>query len=351
MVGLVEGADVGAGRDDLVDPVEDVVGEGDVQAGEQAVEVVHGAGAEKCAGDAGVGDGERHREVGHGQPGLGGERDELLNDVKAVFVGEVVDHAARRRSLCWSLRTRPVSRPWPSGPQTRVPRPKRWVVGQDLALDAAVEDGVGRLLGVETREAAPFGDPLGLDDAGGGGLRGADRADLAAADQVGQRGEGFLDVGAGIGAVKLVEVDVVGPQATQRVLHGDNDPPPRGALVTGVLPDRAAELGGEHNLVPAPFQGLANDVLGVAVGVGGVDEVDAGVQRPADDAGRILRGIAHDGGEHQGAQGVGADLDAGPAEGAVLHGVSLPVVVGTGRIPYAELSGKLFRNYTESFSV
>ena len=32
--GLVEGADVGAGRDDLVDAVEDVVGEGDVQAGE-----------------------------------------------------------------------------------------------------------------------------------------------------------------------------------------------------------------------------------------------------------------------------------------------------------------------------
>jgi hypothetical protein len=39
LVGLVEGADVGAGRDDLVDAVEDVVGEGDVQAGEQAVEV------------------------------------------------------------------------------------------------------------------------------------------------------------------------------------------------------------------------------------------------------------------------------------------------------------------------
>ena len=68
---------------------------------------------------------------------------------------------------------------------------------------------------LESREAAPLGDPLGLDDAGGGGLRRADRADLAAADQVGQRRESFLDVGAGIGAVKLVEVDVVGPQATQ----------------------------------------------------------------------------------------------------------------------------------------
>ena len=34
--GLVEGADVGAGRDDLVDAVEDVVGQGDVQAGRRA---------------------------------------------------------------------------------------------------------------------------------------------------------------------------------------------------------------------------------------------------------------------------------------------------------------------------
>src|SRR4029450_12244858 len=107
------------------------------------------------------------------------------------------------------------------------------------------------------------------------------------------------------------------------------------------MPDWAAELGGEQDLVPAPFQGLADDVLGVAVGVGSVDEVDAAVQCLADDAGRVLRGIAHDGGEHQGAQGVGTDLDAGPAEGAVLHGFS-PFVVGTGRMPYAELRRKLF---------
>jgi hypothetical protein len=38
---------------------------------------------------------------------------------------------------------------------------------------------------------------------------------LPAADQVGQRGEGFLDAGAGVGAVELAEVDVVGLQAAQ----------------------------------------------------------------------------------------------------------------------------------------
>jgi len=93
--------------------------------------------------------------------------------------------------------------------------PKRWIAGQDLAFDPAAEDGVGRLLGAEPREAAPLGDPLGLDDAGRGSLRCADRADLAVADQVGQRREGLLDIGARVGTVELVQVDVVGLKAMQ----------------------------------------------------------------------------------------------------------------------------------------
>jgi hypothetical protein len=42
--------------------------------------------------------------------------------------------------------------------------------GQDLALDAAVEDRIGGLLGMEPGEAAALGDPLGLDNAGDRGL-------------------------------------------------------------------------------------------------------------------------------------------------------------------------------------
>src|ERR1035441_5340326 len=38
--GLIGCADVGAGRDDLVDPVEDVVGQADFEAGEQVVELL-----------------------------------------------------------------------------------------------------------------------------------------------------------------------------------------------------------------------------------------------------------------------------------------------------------------------
>jgi hypothetical protein len=70
---------------------------------------------------------------------------------------------------------------------------------QQLGLDAAAEDRVGRLLGAEPLQAAPLGDPLGFDDVGGGRRGGADRADLAAVDQVGERGQRFLDVGGGSG--------------------------------------------------------------------------------------------------------------------------------------------------------
>ena len=111
-----------------------------------------------------------------------------------------------------------------------------------------------------------------------------------------------------------------------------------------VLPGRAAELGGEHDVVAAALQRLADHLLGVAVGVGGVDDVDAGVERLVDDPGRVLGVVAHGRGEHQRAEGVRADLDAGAAERAVLHGLSLVVVVGAAGMPYRKrnaLSGTI----------
>ena len=50
------------------------------------------------------------------------------------------------------------------------------------------------------------------------------------------------------------------------------------------------------------------------------------------------------------AERVGADLDAGPAEGAVLHGVLLRSGGERCRCRTLNLSGKLFRNYTERLS-
>jgi len=86
--GLVGRADVGAGRDDLVDPVEDLVGERDVDAGEQVIELLHRARPDEGAGHAGMGDRERHREVRHRQARLLRDRDELLDGVEPALVTE-----------------------------------------------------------------------------------------------------------------------------------------------------------------------------------------------------------------------------------------------------------------------
>ena len=52
----------------------------------------------------------------------------------------------------------------------------------------------------------------------------------------------------------------------------------------GSSPIGRAELGREDDAVTAPLERLAHDLLGFAVGVGGVDEVDPRVQRLVDDA-------------------------------------------------------------------
>ena len=54
----------------------------------------------------------------------------------------------------------------------------------------------------------------------------AEVADLALVHEIAQRAEGLVDVGVGVGAVDLVEVDPVGVQAPQRVLDAADDPAP-----------------------------------------------------------------------------------------------------------------------------
>src|SRR5690606_21400361 len=95
--------------------------------------------------------------------------------------------------------------------------------------------------------------------------------------------------------------------------------------VPRVVPDGEAGLGGEHDVVAAALEGLADDLLRLAAGVdvGRVDEVDPGVERPVDDLDRVLVVGVAERAEHHGAQRERADLDPGAAEGAVLHAVLL----------------------------
>ena len=192
---------------------------------------------------------------------------------------------------------------------------------EDVLLDAADQDRVRRLLGDEPLQVAVPGCPLGLDDLRSGVRRGADVADLALADEVGEGAEGLLHVGVGAGPVDLVEVDVVGAQAAQGVLDLAHDPAAGSAALVRVLAHRHEELRGEEHVVAAALAAPPDDLLGHAAGVdvGGVDEVDAGVEGAVDDAGGVVAVVVAPGAEHHRAEAQGTDRYAGAAEGAVFH--------------------------------
>ena len=133
----------------------------------------------------------------------------------------------------------------------------------------------------------------------------AEVADLAPVDEIGERAEGLIDVGVGVRAVDLVEVDPIRVQAPQGVLDAADDAPPGSASAAGVLAHREADLGREHDIVPpAPGECLADDLLGLAGGVdvGGVDEVDTCVQGGVDDADRLVVVGLAPGAEHHRAE-------------------------------------------------
>jgi hypothetical protein len=162
-----------------------------------------------------VRDSERHREVGHRQSRFIGERDQPLHRVEAPLITE-------RREEFRASDVVVLSAADPTGEHALT----EWSPGQnahavllrdrkDLRLDATVQDRVRRLLGTEPLQAAPFRHPVRLHEVRGRHGRGSERADLAAADEVGQRGQCFLDIRVGIGAVNLIHVDVIGLEAAQ----------------------------------------------------------------------------------------------------------------------------------------
>ena len=81
----------------------------------------------------------------------------------------------------------------------------------------------------------------------------------------------------------------------------------------GSSPIAPWNLVASDDVVAAALESFADDLLGLALGVdvGGVDEVDAGVERAVDDAdGLVVVGVAP-GAEHHRAEAHLADRDAG----------------------------------------
>jgi len=81
----------------------------------------------------------------------------------------------------------------------------------------------------------------------------------------------------------------------------------------------------QHDVVAATFERLADNHFGLAatVEVSRIDEVDSGVQSLVDDADAVVVVGVADRPEHHRAEAIGADLDAGFSERAVVHGCFL----------------------------
>ena len=219
------------------------------------------------------------------------------------------------------LRQRPDSQP--AG--QRSPRDDGHVVlparGQDVGLDPADEDRVRRLLADEALQAPVARDPLRLDNGRGREGRGAEVADLALLDEVGERSERLVEIGVRVVAVDLVEVDPVRLEPPQRVLDLMDDPAARVAAAVRIVAHRHVHLAREHDVVAAPGERLADDLLRLAlrVDVGGVDEVDPGVEGRVDDPDRLVVVGVAPGAEHHRAEAQLADRDAGAPQGSVFH--------------------------------
>ena len=187
--------------------------------------------------------------------------------------------------------------------------------GDQLALDAPVEEVVRRLLADEAVEVQFLGDPQRLDQLPGGIGGGADVAHLAGTDQVVQRAQRLVDRRVGAGAVDLVKVDVVGLQAAQAGFALFDDVAAAVAVRVGVIVvHHAVDLGRQHHLLAlaVALEGLAGDFLAApaAVDVGRIQEVDAGVERAVDDG--IGVGGFCSAAEHHAAQAERTHLDRGP---------------------------------------
>ena len=118
-----------------------------------------------------------------------------------------------------------------------------------------------------------------------------DVAHLALAHEVVQRAQRFLDRGARIETVDLIQVDPVGAQAAQTVLDGGHDVAAGAALFHADVVHRIAELGGQDDVFAAVAEHLTHRGFGtatLAIGVGGVEQSDAEIDGFVDDgAGRL----------------------------------------------------------------
>ena len=149
-------------------------------------------------------------------------------------------------------------------------------VGKHRFLDGPVEEVVGRLERLDRQGGAEGLHLLG------GEVRHADVAHLAVGDERGQGAGGLLEGSRRVGPMDLVEIDGFGSQRPQALL--DPVPDPFRAGVSGHPAARGgakAALGGDHQPVATPVEGLGQQLFGLpeTVPLSGVEQGHAPLRR------------------------------------------------------------------------
>ncbi len=82
-----------------------------------------------------------------------------------------------------------------------------------------------------------------------------------------------------IDVMDVVNVDVIHLQTAQAVLDGLHDVDPRHARIVDAFAHRVEEFGRHNGVAAAALERLAQHNLGfaIAIGVGGIEEVDPGL--------------------------------------------------------------------------
>ena len=168
-------------------------------------------------------------------------------------------------------------------------------------------------------DAEVIADVADLRDPPGPIIRDAEIAHLAAADQLAHRAHGLCQRRRMVFPVQIIDVDIVGAEPLQAFVGGLQHPAPRQAAPVGIVAHGIGELGGEHPVLPVVGDGAADHVFRIAVriGIGGIDEVDAGLARLGDDPrrGRLVGRSA----EHHGAEADRRNFQAAAAELTIFH--------------------------------
>jgi len=115
-------------------------------------------------------------------------------------------------------------------------------------------------------------------------IRTAEIAHLALMHEIVERGERLFERREEIEAMDDIEVDPVGTEPTQAVLAALDDVSAAQAHVVDLGAHASPHFGGKHHLVSFALERFPQDLLRLAIGidVGGIEEIDPGIEGHVD---------------------------------------------------------------------